>query len=214
MHCSICETRRPRRYCPGLRSEICSICCGAAREVTVTCPLECPYLGEARKHEKPPEPDMQQYPSPEVELSEDFLRGNEPLVAFMSVTLSRIALSSPGAVDSDVREALDALVRTYRTLDSGLIYQTRPANLVAAAIQQRAQAELDEFRKRRKEQLGIETIRDNDVLGILVLLQRLEFQHSNGRPRGRASIEFLFREFAAAPDFVPPSPSSGLIMPA
>ena len=77
MHCSICETRRPRRYCPGLRSEICSICCGASREVTVACPLECPYLGEARKHEKPPEPDMQQYPSPEVELSEDFLRGNE-----------------------------------------------------------------------------------------------------------------------------------------
>ena len=214
MHCSICETRRPRRYCPGLRSEICSICCGASREVTVACPLECPYLEEARKREKPPERDTRQYPNPELELSEDFLRRNEPLFGFLSVTLSRIALSSPGAVDSDLREALDALVRTYQTLDSGLIYETRPANLVAAAIQQRAQAELDEFRKRRKEQLGIETIRDNDVLGILVLLQRLEFQHSNGRPRGRAFIEFLFREFAAAPDFVPPSPSSGLIMPA
>jgi hypothetical protein len=209
MHCSICETRRPRRYCPGLRSEICSICCGASREVTVACPLECPYLEEARKREKPPEHDPRQYPSPELELSEDFLRGNEPLFGFLSVTLSRIALSSPGAVDSDLREALDALVRTYQTLDSGLIYETRPANLVAAAIQRRAQTELDEFRKRRKEQLGMETLRDSDVRGILVLMQRLEFEHSNGRPRGRAFIDFLRREFAAAPG----SGSPGLVVP-
>jgi hypothetical protein len=209
MHCSICETRRPRRYCPGLRSEICSICCGTSREVTVACPLDCPYLEEARKREKPPERDPRQFPSPEVELSEDFLRKNEPLFGFMSAMLLHLALNSPGAVDGDLREALDALVRTYRTLDSGLIYQTRPANLLAAGIQQRAQAELDEFRKRRKEQLGLETLRDSDALGILVLMQRLEFEHNNGRPRGRAFIDFLRREFAEAPG----SGSPGLIVP-
>ena len=44
MNCAICETRRPRRYCPGVRGEICAICCGTAREVTVDCPLDCPYL--------------------------------------------------------------------------------------------------------------------------------------------------------------------------
>ncbi len=214
MKCAICETRRPRRYCPGVRGEICSICCGTSREITVTCPLDCPHLEESRKHDKPPEPDMKQYPNAEVELSEDFLSKNQPLFGFLSAVLLRIALSAPGAVDNDLRAALDALARTYQTRGSGLIYETRPANLLAAGIQQRLQAELDEFRKQRHEQLGVETIRDSDVLGILVLLQRMEFGHNNGRPRSRAFIDLLRHEFADAPGFGPPAGGSGLVVPA
>ena len=52
MACAICETRRPRRFCPGVRGDICSICCGTEREVTVDCPLDCEYLQEARRHDK------------------------------------------------------------------------------------------------------------------------------------------------------------------
>jgi len=57
MECAICQTRRPRRFCPGVRGEICSLCCGAEREVTVDCPLDCEFLREARRHEKAPEPN-------------------------------------------------------------------------------------------------------------------------------------------------------------
>ena len=52
MPCAICQIRRPRRFCPGVRGDICSLCCGTEREVTVNCPLDCEYLQEARKHEK------------------------------------------------------------------------------------------------------------------------------------------------------------------
>ena len=48
MKCRICDTRKPRRYCPGVTGDICSICCGNEREVTVDCPLDCPFLVEAR----------------------------------------------------------------------------------------------------------------------------------------------------------------------
>ena len=34
-------------------------------------------------------------------------------------------------------------------------------------------------------------LRDADVLGVLVFLERLELQHNNGRRRGRAFADFL-----------------------
>jgi len=37
----------------------------------------------------------------------------------------------------------------------------------------------------------MQTMRDTDVLGALVFLQRLELQNNNGRRRGRAYFDFL-----------------------
>jgi hypothetical protein len=51
--------------------------------------------------------------------------------------LLEASLAQPGAVDSDVRDALESLIRTYRTLQSGLYYETRPTNLIAAGLHQR-----------------------------------------------------------------------------
>ena len=215
MSCAICQTRRPRRHCPGIRGEICAICCGASREVSVDCPLDCPYLQEARKHEKTPEPDPERMPNPDVEITERFLEDHAQLLTLTCQALVGIALSTAGVIDSDVRDALDALARTYRTLESGLIYETRPANLVAAGLQQRLRAELDRLRTEMKEQLGMETVRDTDILGVVVMLQRMEFTRSNGRARGRAFIDFLRQEFPA-PDAASPidTGDSDLIVPA
>jgi hypothetical protein len=214
MNCALCETRRPRRYCPGVRGEICPVCCGTSREVTVNCPLECPHLQNARQHEKAPQPDPERLPNSDVSITERFLHDNAQLLTLACQSLLRIALASAGAVDNDVREALDALVRTYRTLETGLIYETRPANLLAAGIQQRLRGELDEARKQLREGTGMETVRDADVLGVLVMLQRMEFTRNNGRPRGRAFIDFLRQEFS---EFAAPGPietgESGLIVP-
>jgi len=197
MNCAICETRRPRRSCPAVRGEICALCCGESREVTLDCPLDCPYLEEARKHQREPELDPEKIPNKDVEITERFAGDNAPLFSLIGRALAGITLSSPGVTDNDTREALDAIIRTYRTLESGLIYETRPANLIAADIQQRLRAELDEVRKQLRERHGMETVRDSDVLGVLVMFQRLELRRNNGRPRGRAFIDFLRREFAA-----------------
>src|SRR5438045_2932192 len=135
MNCVICETRRPRRYCPGVRGDICSICCGTEREVTVSCPLECEYLQEAREREKVPALDHTTVPNKDIKVSNKFLADNEPLVLFLSATLLHAALEQPGIVDYDVREVLDAMIRTHRTLESGLYYETKPANPLAAQLQ-------------------------------------------------------------------------------
>jgi hypothetical protein len=67
------------------------------------------------------------------------------------------------------------------------------------------QQSVEEFRKHLTEQSGMNTLRDADVLGALVFLQRLEFQHNNGRKRGRAFFDFLRSSFPA-----PSAVSAGL----
>ena len=194
MKCRICETRKPRRFCPGVRADICSLCCGSEREVTVDCPLDCEYLQEARLHEKPPEIEPAAFPNQDVRLSEQFLNDHEPLLVYAGAKLTEAALETAGAVDNDVREALESLIRTYRTLETGLYYETRPTNPVAGNIHYRLQESVQELRKKLSEQ-GAPGIRDAEVLGVLVFLQRVELHTNNGRKRGRAFIDYLREHF-------------------
>ena len=135
--CEICEKRRPRRYCPGVRNDICPICCGEEREVSVDCPFDCEFLQEARKRDKPQQLDPDDIPNKEIEVTDRFLRQNEPLLYTASQSLLQAAAETPGCVDTDIREALAAMIKTQLTLDSGLIYESKPSNPYAGAIQQR-----------------------------------------------------------------------------
>jgi len=212
MSCAICHVRRPRRFCPGVRGDICTICCGTAREVTVDCPLDCVYLREAHQHEKIEPADPQSFPNQDIRVTEDFLRDHEPLLLFLARTLLDAALATSGGVDYDVREALEALVRTYRTLQSGVYYETRPDNLLAANICRLVQTGIDEFRKQEPERTGMTQTRDADILGLLVFLQRLELDNNNGRKRSRAYLDFLSGFFPGEPLAAAPS-SPSLIVP-
>jgi len=210
MECAICQTRRPRRFCPGVLGEICSLCCGAEREVTVDCPLDCEFLREARRHEKAPEPNAAEFPNRDIQVSEKLLRANEQLLTFLSVTIFHTALRVPGVVDRDVLEALDGLIRTYRSLQSGLYYESRPNNLLAAPIFSAVQDALAEYRKGEQEELGMTKTRDADVLGLLIFLQHFALFRDNGRPRGRAFLDAL-REFHPDPEPSESSPSSAIL---
>ena len=204
MKCQICETRKPRRHCPGLNGEICSICCGIEREVSISCPLDCPYLAEARIHEKLPPLNPNEVPNRDVRVTEEFLREHEPLLMYLSARLLETSLTSAGAVDSDVREALQSLIRTYRTLQSGLYYETRPTNLIAAGIHERMQEAVEALRKQLAEK-SAPPIRDAEILGTLVFLERVELNQNNGRPRGRAFLDYLRAYFPQNQESVSPT---------
>ncbi|HTS50429.1 MAG TPA: hypothetical protein VMH05_20935 [Bryobacteraceae bacterium] len=206
MKCRLCETRKPRRFCPGVRGDICSICCGDKREVTVDCPLDCPYLAEARRHEKLADINPEEIPNRDVPISEDFLRAHEPLLVFLGAKILEAALATPGALDSDVREALDSLIRTHRTLQSGLYYETKPANPMAGTIHERIQQAVEILRKELAEK-GAPALRDAEILGTLVFLQRVALGHNNGRPRGRAYLSYLFAHFPHQPQSASETPA-------
>lgn len=211
MPCILCQLRRPRRACPGVGGDICSQCCGAGREQTVSCPLDCPYLREARSHEKPAPVDPKDIPNRDIEVGESFLQKNEVLLAALIQAVAGAGLGTAGAVDSDVREALDSLVRTYRTRESGLYYETRPSNLIAAAVQERIRNSIEDFRKALAERSGMETLRDTDILGVLVFLESVEYQLDNGRKRGRAFLDMLREQSAAVAPDAPAAGSSVLL---
>jgi hypothetical protein len=159
--------------------------------VSVCCPLECVYLREARAHDKPPQVDPKQIPNLDIEVTDSFLHQHDMLLGLLIQVVGDAGLGTPDAVDLDVREALEALVRTYRTLQSGLYYDSRPDNLIAAAILDRIRQGIDELHKAAAKRLGVETIRDAEILGVLAFLQRVEYQINNGRRRGRAFLDFL-----------------------
>ncbi len=131
-------------------------------------------------------------------MTEDFIRQHENVITWLTVALAS-AVEKERAVDFDAREALDSLIRTYRTLESGLIYETRPQNPFAAAIQEALRKSVDELRQELARESGMHSLRDAEVLGALVFLQRLEMQHNNGRRRGRAFFDFLRAYFPSQP---------------
>jgi hypothetical protein len=199
--CHLCQRRAPRRYCPALERSICSVCCGTEREQSIACPLDCEYLRDARYHERLPELDPKTLPNPEIELTDRFMDEHQDLAVVLGRLLFVAAIETQGVVDSDMREALASLVTTYKTASVGLIYQDRPNNAIAAAVATRFSEELDKFRDDVAKRAATHAILDKDLLGVLVFWQRLEYQRSNGRRKGRAFIESLY---AVLP---PPMPS-------
>lgn len=201
MNCAICNLRKPKRFCPGVRGEICSVCCGTEREQSVDCPLDCTYLHEAHLHEKLPDIPAGTVPNTDIKVTEEFLRSNEVLMAFLSTAIFEGALQAPGITDFDVREGLEALVKTYRSMSAGLYYESLPVNTFAAAIVTSVQTRLADLKKRETEATGsASTIRDAAVLGVLAFLQRLEYGHNNGRRRSRAFLDFIGRFYVPIPE--------------
>ena len=213
MACAICHTRRPRRFCPGVRGDICTICCGTEREVSVDCPLSCEYLREAHKHEKPQPMDAGALPNRDVMLSEEVLGENEEFLESLCATLGRAATGNSAVRDSDIREALEASVRTHRTLQSGLVYESLPANPLAADLYQALEEAIAEFRRQEAERLGVHKTRESTTLGLLVFLQHFEMSYNNGRPRGRAFLDALLNSYSADAETGGGSGTSSLILP-
>ena len=165
--------------------------------MTLHCPLDCEYLRESRKRDHPMRSNPDDFPNRDIQVGETFVREHEELVIGVGRAVVEAAFETPGAVDYDLREAFAALIRTQRTLESGLYYETRPDNPVAAEICRRIGEAVAEFRRAETERLMTTKTRDADVLVVLAFLQRLEIDRNNGRKLGRAFIDFLLGQLPA-----------------
>jgi hypothetical protein len=180
--------------------------------VSVSCPLDCEYLREARRHEKSLPLDPQQIPNRDIKVSEEFLEEHEALVGALANAVAGAALGIPGAADTDAREALQGLIRTYQTLESGVYYESRPDNTLAARIFEAAKEAVAGFERQERQDTGLARTRDSDVLKSLVFLERVGIDRDNGRPRGRAFLDAL-RGFYAGGESPEAAPSDSLLLP-
>jgi hypothetical protein len=196
--CAICEIRKERRFCPAVHGRICPQCCGEQREVTLDCPSDCPYLLQAREHEKT-RPTDQIDPAAlflQVEVSDQFMYEREHLLMGLTYALAKAARADRSLNDQDLIAGLSALSQSYeRRVNSGLHYE-QP---LTSESRRRAASEIEnmvkEYREAEKKHAGYSSLRDSDVLKALVFLVRLAHGRTSGRPKSRAFVEFLFAQF-------------------
>ena len=218
MSCAICEKRKEKRFCPAVHRRICPQCCGEQREVTLDCPADCPYLRQAREHEKPRSLEDLNGAElfPRVEIGDQFVYEHEHLLIGLSFALAKSARSDRSLTDTELIYALTAMAKTYDTLvNSGLHYETPVAGASQQSVAAEVQKILKEYRETEEKNLGYSGLRDSDVLKGLVFLIRMGHARTSGRPKSRAFIEFVSAQFPENPSLLarPEEAGSRLIVP-
>jgi hypothetical protein len=216
--CAICEIRKEKRFCPAVHGRICPQCCGEQREVTLDCPSECPYLQQAREHERPGS-TAELDPGAlflQVELGDQFLYEHEHLIMGLTYSLAKSAHKDRALHDRDLIAALSALARGYeRLVNSGLHYDEPAQNLAQQAVIFELQTMVKEYREAEQKHTGYSRLRDSEVLKALVFLVRMAYGRTSGRPKSRAFVDFLFAQFPEKdPSLATPGqPASRIITP-
>ena len=208
MACPLCGQRKAKRFCPATGGKICSLCCGTEREVSIDCPFDCPYLGESRERDYQGNLDPKNFPYKEIRVDERFLGEQEGLLTALGKGVFEGTLSVAGAADRDAQQALDAQIQTYKTLSSGIHYESRPDSLYARSVYSNLRDTIQAFQQEETEKFGFARTRDSDIVTILVFLYRMALDRDNGRSHGKAFLDFLRLHFGVAGE-----PEQSLIVP-
>ena len=186
------------------------MCCATEREVTLDCPSDCEYLAASRQHEgERREIDLSKIPFADIRIPPEVMAGYEPLVSALFWVISNFAQDNRPLLDADAAAAIIALAETYRTLSSGLYYEKPPDHRLQRELYDALKMGIASYRERAQE-LGWERVRDETVRDTLIFLAQLSALRGNGRPRGRAFLDFLRAQskFAA-----PEKLESAIVMP-
>ena len=200
MSCAICEIRKEKRFCPAVHGRICPQCCGEQREVTLDCPSDCPYLLQAREHEKSRSLQQDQIDPAglflQIEVSNQFMYEKEHLLMGLTYALAKAARADRSLHDQDLVAALTALTTSYeRRVNSGLHYEQPLTSETQRRVVVEIETMVKEYREAEQTHAGYSSLRDSDVLKALVFLVRLAHGRTSGRPKSRAFVEFLFAQF-------------------
>jgi hypothetical protein len=218
LSCAICEIRKERRFCPAVHGRICPQCCGEQREVTLDCPSDCPYLQQARAHEKP-RPADQIDPAAlflQVEVPDQFMYEREHLLMGLTFALAKAAQADPSVNDRDLLAALSGLTASYeRRVNSGLHYEQPLTSAPQIRIASEIEKMVQEYREAEQKHMGYSTLKESEVLKALVFLVRLGHGRTSGRPKSRAFVEFLAAQFPKKEHAVvtPQEAGSRIILP-
>ena len=187
--CPLCRTRKAKRFCPAKQAHICPVCCGQKREVEIDCPADCVYLHSGREYERSRRARLGDREPLTARLwDRSFQARNMELLTGLWTTIHESRSQFPDLVDGDVREVLERLARTYRTLEGGIYYDHVPDTLIQKALYGSLKSLLD--KRRNPEDLSASTPKTGDVLDCLQMTLEMANLSDLSRPRSR---EFLDR---------------------
>ena len=199
LNCPICEKRKAARYCLAKGEKICAVCCGTEREVTISCPPECAYLIAAHRYEDEHKRALPgDTPFLDERVPQDILHTHQQLMAAIAFQIAKFATGQLSTADPDVVAALAALAATYKTLQSGLLYEKTPDIPVQRDLYLALSQFLNEMKQKAAETGQSAAFKDLAIFQIIVFLYRMGLLRSNGRPRSRRFVEFLRGQFPQA----------------
>jgi hypothetical protein len=199
LNCPICEKRKAARYCPAKGEKICAVCCGTEREVTISCPPDCAYLVAAHRYEDEHKRALpEDTPFLDERIPQDILHTHQQLMTALAFQTAKFASNEPATADPDVTASLAALAGTYKTLQSGLLYEKVPDIPVERDLYLTLSQFLTEIKQKAAESGNSAALKDTAIFQVIVFLYRMGLVRSNGRPRSRRFIEFLRGQFPQA----------------
>ncbi len=187
------------------------MCCGTEREVTIDCPADCAYLVASRRYDSERrEIDWSKVPFRETKVPTSFVVEHQRLLLALSYAICLYARDNVPLVDSDVLAALQSLAEAYRTLSSGIYYEKVPDYVVQRGLYNALKAAIEDFKKAETQAVKATNVRDGEIRDTLIFLTQLGATRSNGRPKGRAYLDFLRTQFKSE-EFSKPKSSIVLI---
>lgn len=172
------------------------MCCGTEREASIDCPADCSYLVASRQYDRERrEVDWSQVPFSDIKVPASVVREHEGLLLALSYAICAYAKDNPWVADADVLASLQALAEAYRTLSTGIYYERPPDHRLQRGLYEALKAAIDEYKKGERRGLGAISVRDAEVRDALIFLTQLGATRTNGRPKGRAYLDFLRTQF-------------------
>jgi len=210
MPCPLCQKRPSKRVCPGVRQEICPVCCATKRLVEIQCPDDCRYLESAQKHpaalvKRQIDRDLTTLMATVGRLSEHQL---QLLFVLQSVVLSFKPDGIARLADGDVALAAGALASTLEAATKGLIIDESTASIPAEELRRAMKPVVDEVGKAGG------TRAEREVAAVLRAMER-GAKHEGGLiPEGQtAYLDLVGRVFQQRPQTPRPADKPLIVMP-
>ena len=210
MPCPLCQKRPSKRVCPGVRQEICPVCCATKRLVEIQCPDDCRYLESAQKH--PAALVKRQIDRDLTTLMTSVGRLSEPQLQLLFVLQSMVLSFKPEGIarlaDTDVALAAGALASTLEAATKGLIIDEGTASIPAEELRRAMKPVVDEVTKAGG------TRAEREVAAVLRAMER-GAKHEGGLiPDGQtAYLDLVGRVFQQRPQTPRPADKPLIVMP-
>lgn len=197
--CPKCSTRKARRECPALAQHICSVCCAELRMIELACPEHCQYLREARTTtlDRRTEKLVEHLMSRGLENMLETLKRFEPVILWIDRAVVQVQrYTFRNLSDHEVLEGLKNALKTYETLDRGIIYEHKAESPRIQAVTDAVLQALNEIKADLQQQGRSHLITTRDFLACLQFtVEYLQLEMTEGHSQAALRASALFHPY-------------------